>query len=134
MDLREQIGLYLAGLHRASASEHTIRNYGVDLDQFHAYFTPLPGSTPAVEQIDGTALREWLGGLYHLNLSVVTIRRKIACIRSFFKYLMREKLLTVNPTRQLKTPKAPQPLPKVTRWTRPAVDRCTPRTSARRRP
>lgn len=113
MDLREQIDRYLAGLRRASASEHTLRNYGLDLDQFHAYFTPEPGATPAVEQIDALALREWLGGLYSYNLSVVTIRRKIACIRSFFKYLMREKLLAVNPSRQLRTPKAPRPLPKV---------------------
>ena len=95
MDLREQIDRFLAGLQRANASEHTLRNYGLDLDQFHTYFTPEPGATPCVEQIDATALREWLGGLYHLNLSVVTIRRKIACIRSFFKYLMREKLLTL---------------------------------------
>ncbi len=113
MDLREQIDRYLAGLRRESASEHTLRNYGLDLDRFHGYFTPEPGATPAVEQIDSLALREWLGGLYSLNLSVVTIRRKIACIRSFFKYLMREKLLTVNPSRQLRTPKAPRPLPKV---------------------
>lgn len=113
MDLREQIDRFLADLHRANASEHTLRNYGLDLDQFHTYFTLEPGATPGVEEIDGTALREWLGGLYHLNLSVVTIRRKIACIRSFFKYLMREKLLAVNPARQMRTPKAPQPLPKV---------------------
>ena len=113
MDLREQIDRFLADLHRANASEHTLRNYGLDLDQFRTYFTLEPGATPGVEEIDGTALREWLGGLYHLNLSVVTIRRKIACIRSFFKYLMREKLLAVNPARQMRTPKAPQPLPKV---------------------
>ncbi len=113
MILREQMVRYLDELKRSNSSEHTLRNYGLDLDQFHAYFTLETGATPAVEELDGLALREWLGDLYHLGLSVVTIRRKIACLRSFFKYLMREKLLAVNPSRQLRTPKAPQHLPKV---------------------
>ena len=113
MILREQMDRYLEELKRSNSSEHTLRNYGLDLDQFHGYFTLADGKTPAVEELDGLALREWLGDLYHLGLSVVTIRRKIACLRSFFKYLMREKLLAVNPSRQLRTPKAPQHLPKV---------------------
>ncbi len=113
MILREQMDRYLEELKRSNSSEHTLRNYGLDLDQFHAYFTLENGATPAVEDLDGLALREWLGDLYQLGLSVVTIRRKIACLRSFFKYLMREKLLAVNPSRQLRTPKAPQHLPKV---------------------
>ncbi len=113
MILSQQIDRFLAELKRTNSSEHTLRSYAADLAQFHTYFTPTPDSTPAVEQLDNIALREWLGGLYQLDLSVVTIRRKIACIRSFFKFLMREKLLAVNPSRQLRTPKAPQHLPKV---------------------
>ena len=113
MILSQQIDRFLAELKRTNSSEHTLRNYAADLAQFHSYFTPTPDATPAVEQFDNIALREWLGGLYQLDLSVVTIRRKIACIRSFFKFLMREKLLAVNPSRQLRTPKAPQHLPKV---------------------
>ncbi len=113
MILREQMDRYLEELKRSNSSVHTLRNYGLDLDQFHAYFTLENGTTPAVEDLDGLALREWLGDLYQLGLSVVTIRRKIACLRSFFKYLMREKLLAINPSRQLRSPKAPQHLPKV---------------------
>ena len=113
MELREQTGHFLAGLQRANASVHTVRNYAADLAQFLEYFT-VPGQPlSTVEALDTAALREWLGGLYKLNLSAVTIRRKLATVRSFFKYLMRERLLAVNPCRPLRTPKIPKRLPKV---------------------
>ena len=113
MDLAAHIELFLAGLKRANASEHTVRNYAVDLVQLTDYFTVPGQSAPTVEALDTLALREWFGGLYRLNLSVVTIRRKLATVRSFFKFLMRERLLVVNPSRPLRTPKIPKRLPKV---------------------
>src|SRR5262249_44931909 len=58
-------------------------------------------------------LREWLGGLYELRLSPVSIRRKLAAVRSLFQFLTREGTIPTNVARLLKTPKAPRRLPSV---------------------
>jgi len=119
-ELAGQIELFLAELRRQNASEHTVRNYASDLDQFLVYFT-IPGETkpgpgqpkPTVEEIDSLAIREWLGHLYEQRLTAVSMRRKLATVRSFFKFLLREGLLEINVARMVRTPKAPKTLPAV---------------------
>ena len=60
-------------------------------------------------------LREWLGGAvaYAGKLSAITIRRKLAALRSFFRFLAREGSIGMNPARLVRTPKAPVRLPDV---------------------
>jgi integrase/recombinase XerC len=111
--LETEIGRFLEELARADASPHTIRNYGVDLRQFLAYFTPPGGQPPEPREFDPLALREWLGDLYHQKLSPVTMRRKIAAVRSLFKFLQREGYVESNVAKLIRTPKAPQTIPKV---------------------
>jgi integrase/recombinase XerC len=106
------IDSYLAQLQRENASIHTIRNYGLDLREFCAYFT-LPDRSATLADIDALALREWMGHLYDENLNVVTIRRKLAAVRSLFKYLHRAGLVKTNVGRLVRTPKAPKSLPQV---------------------
>ena len=103
---------YLAHLERENASVHTVRNYGSDLEQFCQYFT-VAGEAPGVNAIDALAMREWMGSLYDAQLSAITIRRKLAAVRSFFKYLHRLNLIPVNTARLVRTPKAPKTLPVV---------------------
>jgi integrase/recombinase XerC len=112
-ELAAHINRYLDQLRRENASEHTIRNYASDLDQFLAYFTPPEGDAPAVRQFDALAFREWLGHLYRQDLSAITMRRKLAAIRSFFRFLMREGTVPLNAAKLLRTPKAPKLLPRV---------------------
>ena len=104
---------FLKELKRRNVSPHTLRNYEIDLDQVIAYFT-LPGE-PAIApaQLDVLALREWLGDLFTRNLENSTIRRKLAALRSFFKFMIREGAVTTNYSRLIKTPKAPKKLPRV---------------------
>jgi integrase/recombinase XerC len=104
---------YLAELGRQNASQHTLRNYGSDLAQFIDYFSPPGASPPAPAQIDSLQLREWLGSLYELNLNVISIRRKLAAVRSLFRFLLREGTVPSNIARQVRTPKAPQRVPLV---------------------
>ena len=112
-ELAGHIQLFLAELRRQNASEHTVRNYASDLDQFLVYFA-IPGQTgPTVEQIDGLAIREWLGHLYEQRLTAVSMRRKLAAVRSFFKFLLREGFVEKNVARMVRTPKAPKTLPAV---------------------
>jgi len=111
--LRDSIHLYIAELDRRGASRHTQRNYESDLNQFAEYFFPPGVIPPEVDQLDLAILREWLGSLYEQDLSPVSIRRKLAAVRSLFNFLQQEGILTRNVAARLKTPKIPQRVPEV---------------------
>ncbi len=68
---------------------------------------------PRPETIDLTTLRGWLAGLYRQKLSPVSLRRKVAALRSFFRFLVREGVVAVNTARLMATPKTPQTIPRV---------------------
>jgi integrase/recombinase XerC len=111
--LRLSINQYLAELRRRGASAHTLRNYTSDLEQFATFLEP-PGETaPDVENIDRALLREWLGHLFSQRLAIISVRRKVAAIRSLFKFLRQEGILASNSAARLRTPKIPQKLPDV---------------------
>lgn len=112
-DLAARIALYLDELRRQNASAHTLRNYASDLDQFLAYFTISRREKPRAEDIDALAVREWLGHLYERRLTALSMRRKLAAVRSFFKFLLREGVVDKNVARLVRTPKAPKTLPAV---------------------
>jgi integrase/recombinase XerC len=110
-ELAVAIGRYLGELGRQNASRHTIRNYASDLEQFLAYCSP-PGAEPPVPAaIDAPLLREWLTSLYDRQLDPISIRRKLAAVRSLFQFLLREKSVPSNVARLLRTPKAPKRVP-----------------------
>ena len=104
---------YLAELRLQNASPHTLRNYATDLDQFLSYFSPPGTDPPHPSKIDALQIREWMSGLYALGLNVVSIRRKLAAVRSLFKFMLREGLVTANVARTMRTPKMPQRVPAV---------------------
>ena len=110
--LSVHIDAYLAQMQRENASIHTIRNYGLDLREFCAYFT-LPDKSATLSDIDTLAVREWMGHLYDARLNAATIRRKLAAVRSLFKYLHAAGLVKANVGRLVRTPKAPKSLPQV---------------------
>src|SRR5688572_15256549 len=104
---------YLASLARENVSTHTLRNYGTDLTQWMEYMTPPGGEPPAAEEIESLAVREWLAHMYDRNLETVTIRRRLAALRSFFEWLERRGIVRKNVARLVRTPKAPTTLPVV---------------------
>ncbi|HEX6546755.1 MAG TPA: tyrosine recombinase XerC [Bryobacteraceae bacterium] len=111
--LRECTGEYLRELARRGTSAHTLRNYGSDLDQLATFFEPPGESSPDVATLDATALREWLAYLFDAKLTAVSVRRKLAAVRSMFKFLQQEGIISKNPATRLRTPKTPQRLPDV---------------------
>jgi integrase/recombinase XerC len=112
-DLTDAITRYLDSLRQANASPHTLRNYSADLAQFAEYFSP-PGADPPVPaQIDSLKLREWLGGLYQRGLDPISIRRKLASVRSLFKFLLREGTVSTNAAKLVRTPKGAKRVPSV---------------------
>jgi integrase/recombinase XerC len=110
--LRPCIDAYIAQLERENASPHTIRNYRLDLQQFCDYVTLSKEPVP-LDSVDLLLMREWMGSLYDAQLSPITIRRKLATVRSMFKYLRSAGLVSTNVARQVRTPKAPKTLPAV---------------------
>lgn len=112
-ELESHIGRFLDELKRNNTSPHTLAAYGSDLAQFLDYFSPPGDSPPAARDFDVWKIREWLGNLYQQKLSPVSMRRKLAALRAFFRFLAREGVIGINPARLVRTPKAPARLPGV---------------------
>lgn len=98
-----------------NASKHTITSYENDLTQFLAFC----GSHFETEEdevdlnrIERLTIRLWLGELSEAGLAKSSIARKVAAIRSFFKYCFKRGISEQNPAHLLVVPKKDQPLPK----------------------
>ena len=112
-ELASAIDEYLESLARHNESPHTLRNYGADLREFVEYFSPHGAEPPKPAEFDLLALREWLAHLYDRDLKPATIRRRMASLRGFFRYLSRERRIARDPARLLRLPKMPKTLPDV---------------------
>lgn len=104
---------YAGELAREGVSPHTLAAYRGDLEQLLEFLSPPGLEPPEAAAIDLLLLREWLLWLYGQGLTPVSIRRKLAAVRGFFKFLWREGVVITNFARLLRTPKAPQKLPEV---------------------
>lgn len=91
-----------------NSSEHTIINYSVDLKSFGLF---LGGAEPG--DIDHLMLRRYLADMKAKNYAKRTIARKLASLRTFFKFLYREGLIKSNPVASVITPKLDKKLPMV---------------------
>ncbi len=112
--MKTAIGKYLEYLRAVkNSSPHTISNYGKDLGQFVAYLSPPGLEPPALTAITHNTIREFVGYLYDHRLQKSSIARKLAALRSFFKYCVREGRLQENPARLVPTPKLPKRIPSV---------------------
>src|SRR6266852_4842517 len=112
--MKHAIGKFLEYLRSVkNSSPHTILNYGKDLDQFVAYLSPPGVHPPPLAGVTHTIIREFVGHLHDCGLQKSSIARKLASLRSFFKYCVREGLLKENPARLVPTPKLPKRIPSV---------------------
>ena len=89
-----------------NASRHTITNYRIDLDSFGAFL-----GDKDVSVVNHLMLRRFLAEMRTKNFSKKTIARKLASLRSFFRFLFREGHIKSNPTTILSTPKLDKKLP-----------------------
>ena len=96
-----------------NSSPHTILNYGNDLGQFIAYLSPPGEQPPALPKITHLIIREFVGHLHERGLEKSSIARKLAALRSFFKYCVREGMIKESPARLVPTPKLPKRIPSV---------------------
>ncbi|HKY27611.1 MAG TPA: tyrosine recombinase XerC [Pyrinomonadaceae bacterium] len=100
-----------------NVSEHTLRNYSSDLTQFLDHLSPAHAQTgkrnlPPVQQIDHLTIREWLSSLHSEHKKKSSIARKLAALRTFFQFLVREGAVEVNPAKLVSTPRLEKRLPR----------------------
>jgi integrase/recombinase XerC len=96
-----------------NASPHTIREYRRDMTQFFTFLTPPGEKTLPLAQIDHRIIREYVSSLYDQNLERSSIARRLASLRTFFKFCIREGLTKQNPARLVSSPRLPRRLPHV---------------------
>nr|MBU1328253.1 tyrosine recombinase XerC [Candidatus Omnitrophota bacterium] len=89
-----------------NASDHTVTNYKIDLREFSESLKDKP-----IEQVTHLDVRLFLARMKEKNFSKSSVARKMACLRSFFKFLYREGYIKSNPAVSLSTPKIDKKLP-----------------------
>ena len=100
---------FIESLRRKSSSGNTVSSYEIDLQQF-AEFLKL--KKVVLESVDHIVIRDFLNHLYtDRRLSKSSVSRKLACLKTFFKYLLREGLLRANPAELIASPRLPKILP-----------------------
>jgi integrase/recombinase XerC len=96
-----------------NASGHTVSNYSRDIAQFIAMQWSGDDAKPRWKEVDRFAARRFLVLFQKSGSTVTTARRKLSSLRSFFKFMLREEYVKLNPFTGLALPKKPQRLPKV---------------------
>ncbi len=99
-----------------NVSEHTLRNYRSDLIQFLDYLAPADRrsgkrNAPDIHEIDHITIREWLSTLHSAQRKKASVARKLAALRTFFQFLVREGVIELNPAKLVSTPRLEKKLP-----------------------
>ena len=95
-----------------SVSDHTIRNYASDLEQFRSFLFKIERRDDfPVERIDRLTIREWMASLHSERKKKTSVARKLASLRTFFQFLIREGKLDTNPAKLVATPRIERKLP-----------------------
>ena len=102
---------YLAA--EKNLSRHTVAAYSRDLGQFREFLAHAGagGEGPSPDEVSHRMLRRYLGELSDRGIEKRSVARKLAAIRSFFRYLVRKGQIPANPALNLVTPKLPRKLP-----------------------
>ena len=88
-------------------SEYTVVSYSSDILSFLIWLNGFP-----CDEIKHQTIKDYIIYLQKFNYSKATLARKIAAIRSFYRYLHREKIVETNPALAIHTPKKDKKLPK----------------------
>ncbi len=92
-------------------SPHTLRNYASDLDQFKEHLLGIERrSDIKTADIDRLTIREWMASL-HGDHKKTSVARKLASLRTFFQFLIREGKMESNPAKMVATPRIERKLP-----------------------
>ena len=95
-------------------SEKTIVSYGTDLKEFEGYFKKVDAEI-GFETVDADVVRNWVVHLMDEGRAATSVNRKLSTLRSFYRFLLRKKVVAVDPMLKVVGPKKKKPLPSFVR-------------------
>ena len=111
LDNEQQINEFLDYLKNIRRySEHTIRNYRIDLFQFIRYLYK-SNSNLLILEVETDSIKEFLFSLHAKKFSDKSIARKVATLKSIFNYMSKNNIVDKNILQGIKTPKVSKKLP-----------------------
>jgi integrase/recombinase XerC len=118
--MKEPLAAFLRHLEAEKhASPHTVKSYRRDLEDFRIFVTgavrlaSTVGGRPdmdAVREVDVRDVRAFLADLHTRGLDPVSVARKLAAVRSWFRFLRRRGVVDRNPAQQIRSPRLPRKL------------------------
>jgi integrase/recombinase XerC len=110
--MRKQIGQYLQYLRvERGASPHTLKSYREDLESLAEYLADETGRAPEPASITMAELRGFVSALHEAGYAKSSIARRLASVRSFFRFGQREGWAEANPAKALRNPRKSKKLP-----------------------
>jgi integrase/recombinase XerC len=110
--MKREIAQFLRYLQiERGASPHTIKGYREDLTAAADYFADEDGATPDPASLSAVELRGLLSALHEAGFAKTSIARKLASLRSFYRFGQREGWVKSNPARALRNPRKGRSLP-----------------------
>jgi integrase/recombinase XerC len=97
------------------ASTHTLRSYEDDLALYSSYLAEVQGAAADPSAVDSSRLRRYSAWLTGRGYAPSTVARRLASLRSFFRYLRRRGFVTSDPSAGLRNPKQARRLPRLLR-------------------
>ncbi|PCJ81584.1 MAG: integrase [Flavobacteriales bacterium] len=91
-------------------SQHTLNSYQTDLEQFHQ-FLEQHFETEKISEVNHQMIRSWIVVLMEQNISNRSINRKLAALKTYYKFLLREGIVQNNPMQKVMPPKTSKRLP-----------------------
>lgn len=94
-----------------NVSELTLKSYADDFESFYDYLQDRIGHVPNAEELSIAELRGYVTYLHDCQYARTTIARRLASLRSFFRYTTREGITETNVAKALRTPRVGRKLP-----------------------
>ena len=91
-------------------SPHTILSYGEDVEQFLVFLHFSP-TQEQLKLINHRQIRSWIASLINSGISPRSVNRKLSSLRTFFKYLLKQGVVSTNPVNKVIAPKISKRLP-----------------------
>ena len=110
--LSESISSFLSYVkYEKQYTKDTIKNYSLDLKKFEKYLIDI--DIKSTHEVSSDEIQNYIKKLNRKGLSPTSLARKASTIRSFFSYLIKKRHLSLNPSKQIITPKKLKKLPSV---------------------